>query len=467
MKNLIPRSLKHKVLLGYILGFLLMSGVIIVNWSNFEKMQSLVLSGERVSELIDTILEVRRYEKNYFLYGKEEDFMELSLYLDRLKTLISENKKDIELFSDKELPSAFEKDIRGYEAAFSRLRNKNGEVNYLEGVIRNKGRDIVKKAEALSDIKKERIGKVLLVSRNILTFSIVFLVSAGFIAGAFFYRSFARPLMLFEKHMKKIAEGEYSFIPVLSQDREMLSLSKAFNRMLVELELRQSHLIRTEKLASLGTLLFGVAHELNNPLNNISTSCQILREEIETADPEFKKELLSQIESETDRARDIVRSILDYSKTGTREVVNISNLVREAIKFIKAEVPPKVELALEIPEDITVEADPQQLKQVFLNLIKNSIEAMDGEGKVTISAKHHDPHIEIRVTDTGKGMSQEVLSKIFDPFFTTKEGRKGYGLGLFVTHNIIKEHGGTIDVQSSPGHGTTFLIRLPEREDEG
>ncbi len=464
MKTPVPQSLKQKVLLGYILGFLLMSGAIIVNWSNFEKMQSMVLSGERVSELIDTILEIRRYEKNYFLYGKEEDFMELSHYLERLETILRDNKRDIELFSDKEMSSALGKDIGEYKEALSRLRNKKGEVNYLEGMIRNKGRDIVKKAEALSDIKKEKIRKALLASRNILTVSIIFLVSAGFIAGAFFYRSFASPLMLFEKHMKKIAEGEYSFIPVVSQDREMLSLSKAFNRMLVELELRQSHLIRTEKLASLGTLLFGVAHELNNPLNNISTSCQILREEIETADPEFKKELLTQIESETDRARDIVRSILDYSKTGVREVVNISSVVREAIKFIKAEVPPKVELVIEIPEDITVEADPQQLKQVFLNLIKNSIEAMDGEGRITISAKTHHPHIEIRVSDTGKGMSQEVLSKIFDPFFTTKEGRKGYGLGLFVTHNIIKEHGGTIDVQSRPGHGTTFLIRLPERD---
>ena len=138
-------------------------------------------------------------------------------------------------------------------------------------------------------------------------------------------------------------------------------------------------------------------------------------------------------------------------------------MINDAVRFMKAEIPPKIELSMNLPEDLVVFADPQQLKQVFLNLLKNSVEAMDGEGRITISARLHDNHIEIRFSDTGKGMTQEVLSKIFDPFFTTKEGRRGYGLGLFVTHNIIREHEGTIDVQSTPGHGTTFLIRLPER----
>lgn len=104
------------------------------------------------------------------------------------------------------------------------------------------------------------------------------------------------------------------------------------------------------------------------------------------------------------------------------------------------------------------------MKQVFLNLIKNSIEAMEGEGQIQISARVHDSNVEIRFTDTGKGMPKEVLSRIFDPFFTTKGGRKGYGLGLFVTHNIIKEHGGTIDVMSTPGHGSTFLIKFPQKQ---
>lgn len=452
-------SLKEKVLAGYLIGFLLMSGVILINLNNFTDMQSIVLKGEVVSELIDTILEVRRYEKNYFLYGKEEDLGELRHYLSELERIVQENQHDIESFVNHEFMIILQKDITEYEELLSQL--EENKTSYIEGGIRNKGRDIAKGAEKLGEIKKEKIRASMSSSKNILIASIIFLATSGFIAGAALYRMFARPLMLFEQHMKKIVDGEYSFIPVLSRDREMISLSKAFNRMLAELELRQSHLIQAEKLASMGTLLFGVAHELNNPLNNISTSCQILREEIGSSDLELKKELLSQIESETDRARDIVRSILDYSKSGKKETINLNSVVREAIRFIKAEIPPKVDLVIEIPEDITIFADPQQMKQVFLNLIKNSVEAMGEGGQVSLSARIYAPYVEISFSDTGKGMSQEVLSRIFDPFFTTKEGRRGYGLGLFVTHNIIKEHGGIIDVQSEPGHGTTFVIRLP------
>ncbi len=457
-------SLKGKVLAGYLIGFLLMSGVVLINLNNFTDMQSIVLKGEVASELIDTIFEVRRYEKNYFLYSKEEDLRELRHYLSELDRLVKKNQQDIESFAKHEFIITLQKEIGEYEELLGQL--EDNKTSYLEDRIRNKGRDITKRAEKMAELKKEKIKKAITSSKNILIASIISLVISGFIASAVFYRMFARPLMLFEQHVKRIAEGEYSFLPALSQDRELISLSKAFNRMLVELELRQSHLtlIQTEKLASLGTLLFGVAHELNNPLNNISTSCQILKEEIETGDPEFKKELLLQIEQEADRARDIVRSILDYSKSGKKETINLNSAVREAIRFIKAEIPSKVELIIDIPEDIAIFADPQQIKQVFLNLIKNSIEAIDEEGQIKISAKSYKTYVEISVSDTGRGIPSQVLSRIFDPFFTTKDGGKGYGLGLFVTHNIIKEHGGTIDVRSSYGQGTTFLIKLPVKE---
>ncbi|GAB4540647.1 MAG: ATP-binding protein [Thermodesulfovibrionia bacterium] len=464
-------SIRKKVKFAYYFGITLISIIAIINILNLRTLNKKIAFSFVISELFDITLEMRRFEKNYFLYRHREDYLENLKFTEKAEDIISKNKEAIKGLSIRADVYVLESNIQEYKSLMQRHFQLSGtspyEASDLETKIRERGKDLVTQTESISMAERGYIQSLINTSQKIFITSGIFLIIVGFFIAEYLSRMVAKPLKQLENSMQKFANGEFSFIPVISRDKELMSLSKAFNTMLVELELRQRHLIQSEKLASLGTLLFGVAHELNNPLNNISTSCQILREELETADPEFKKELLSQIESETDRARDIVRSILDYSKTGTREVVNISNLVREAIKFIKAEVPPKVELALEIPEDITVKADPQQLKQVFLNLIKNSIEAMDGEGKVTISAKHHHPHIEIRVTDTGKGMSQEVLSKIFDPFFTTKEGGKGYGLGLFVTQNIIKEHGGTIDVQSSPGHGTTFLIRLPEREDEG
>jgi len=245
-----------------------------------------------------------------------------------------------------------------------------------------------------------------------------------------------------------------------------MSLSKAFNTMLVELELRQMHLVQTEKLASLGTLLFGVAHELNNPLSNISTSCQILKEEIDEADIGYKKELLSQIENETDRAKDILRSLLDYSKSGEKETINLKRTVSESIRFIGGDAPAKVEIDLNIPEGLELFADKQQLQQVFLNLIKNAMEAIEGEGKISISAKKVKDTVEIKVSDTGKGMEQEILSKIFDPFFTTKDVGMGTGLGLSVSYGIIEKLGGRIEVQSTPNNGAVFTIIIPKEYSE-
>jgi signal transduction histidine kinase len=235
--------------------------------------------------------------------------------------------------------------------------------------------------------------------------------------------------------------------------------------MLRELQWRQQHLIQREKLASLGTLLFGVVHELNNPLSNISTSCQILKEELLEADLQFKQTLLKQIEDETDRARDIVRSILDFSRAGHRQEAALAHIVAESIRLLKAELPPKVELQVEVPPDIVLFVDKQKLRQVFLNLLKNAAEAMPQGGKVLVQAERKGAQVLIRVSDTGAGMEPEVAEKVFDPFFTTKDRKKGYGLGLFVVHNIIQEHGGDISVESSPGRGTTFTISLEAKED--
>lgn len=464
--NILHRSLRQKVMLGYFTGFVLMLGVVLVNWNNLDNVKDMVLSGEKVSDLFDATLEVRRYEKNYFLYGKNEDYEELLTYVENTEKLLEGNSKELYHFSMPEVISELRKNIKEYKELLKTIRSlKQGENRGIwKERLRNKGRAIVIATGDMSKTERKIIQATLKSSGNVLIASIIFLVSTGFITGAIFYRMFVKPLRLLERQMKGIANGEFSFIPVISRDRELMSLSKAFNTMLVELELRQMHLVQTEKLASLGTLLFGVAHELNNPLSNISTSCQILKEEIDEADVGYKKELLSQIETETDRAKDILQSLLDYSKAGKKEVVNLKKTINESIRFIGGEAPAKVEIDLNISEYLELFADKQQLQQVFLNLIKNGMEAIEGEGKISISARKIRDTVEIKISDTGKGMEPEILSKIFDPFFTTKITKKGYGLGLFVVHNIISEHGGTIDVESSPGYGTTFLIKLPAKE---
>jgi signal transduction histidine kinase len=193
-------------------------------------------------------------------------------------------------------------------------KNNTGQRLALENSIREKGKEIITLAENISKVERERIQELLAKTQQILVFSIISLSLLGIAIGHVLSRMVVKPLQSLEEQMELIAEGKLKKVDIRSKDREIVSLTVAFNRMLKDLELRQKHLVEREKLASLGTLAAGVAHELNNPLSNISSSCQILIEELEEADMEFKKSLLKQIDEQTDRAKTIVRSLLDFSR---------------------------------------------------------------------------------------------------------------------------------------------------------
>jgi PAS domain S-box-containing protein len=235
------------------------------------------------------------------------------------------------------------------------------------------------------------------------------------------------------------------------------------------LKKRSEQLIQARKLASLGVLTSGVAHEINNPLNNISTSIQIVLEELEEDNIEFKRNRLLEAEKEVERARDIVRSLLEFSrvKSLSFERVQFINLVEKAISFIKGELPPEIRINMNIPEDIEVNLDPKRIKQVLMNLILNSAQAMTEGSVITIKAwegmEDDAKMLYFQVQDTGHGISKQDIDKIFDPFFTTKDVGIGTGLGLSISHSIIEQHEGRIDVESIPGEKTKFTVILPSK----
>jgi PAS domain S-box-containing protein len=237
------------------------------------------------------------------------------------------------------------------------------------------------------------------------------------------------------------------------------------------LKKRSEQLIQARKLASLGVLTSGVAHEINNPLNNISTSIQIVLEELEEDNIEFKRNRLLEAEKEVERARDIVRSLLEFSRVTSLSFkrVQFVNLVEKAISFIKGELPPEIRIHMNIPEDIEVNLDPKRIKQVLVNLILNSVQAMTEGSAITIKAwegiEDDAKMLYFHVQDTGHGISKQDIDKIFDPFFTTKDVGIGTGLGLSISHSIIEQHEGRIDVESIPGEKTKFTVVLPSKED--
>jgi signal transduction histidine kinase len=273
-----------------------------------------------------------------------------------------------------------------------------------------------------------------------------------------------RPLKTIENAITKIASGDFENMPEIKTGDEFESLVTSLNNMIDELNKRSKQLIQAQKLASLGRLTSGVAHELNNPLNNISTSIQILIEEIEEDDLEYKKELLVGAEKEVDRGKEIVRSLLEFARERTLilKQVYFKDLVNRAIKHVKSEIPDNIRLKVEVPDNIQATVGIR-IRSVIINLITNAVHAMKDGGEIIIRAYNEldKDGFSFQVTDTGEGIPQNIITKIFDPFFTTKEVGKGSGLGLSITYGIMEQHGGNISVSSEVGKGTTFTCYLP------
>ena len=360
-----PESLKQKLVLIYAIVLLLMSGIIMVNWYNLRKVENMVLSGQIISDLFDTSLEIRRFEKNFFLYNKDEDYQELSTYLNKAESLLDNNRRQFTLFASELIISELNANISEYRKVLEAVSTISSGQSRLDmrSRLRDLGRQILDSAEKISKTERAIMQATLQSARHALILSIILFGMASLISGGLFYSGLIKMLRILEGHMNKVAHGEFSPMPVEFNDRELVSLNRAFNRMLHELEERKTYMVQSEKLASMGTLLFGVAHELNNPLSNISIACQILKEEIEDDNKEFNIELLNQIDEETDRTKNIVRSLLDYSKKRERENFNLKKAVGETIRFIKGEVPTKIELNVSIPDEIMLFADKQRLQQ--------------------------------------------------------------------------------------------------------
>jgi len=239
--------------------------------------------------------------------------------------------------------------------------------------------------------------------------------------------------------------------------------------MIRELEKRQEQLVQAKKLSSIGILASGIAHQLNNPLNNVSTSIQIIVEEFEKGDPAFLRRLLDNCGQEILRAQEIVKGLLEFArqKEFALRRVRLLDVVERALRLISSQVPPGIDIQSQVPDDIYVDLDSQRIQEAILNLVMNAIQAIeDGIGQIRIEAESTSdamgrPMVEIRITDTGKGIDAQDVGRIFDPFFTTKEVGAGTGLGLSIVYGIVHQHQGSITVDSQPNEGTRFTIRLP------
>ncbi|HPR38360.1 MAG TPA: cache domain-containing protein [Spirochaetota bacterium] len=274
-----------------------------------------------------------------------------------------------------------------------------------------------------------------------------------------------------------IAEGDYSSKLRQFSEYELSHLSSAFNRMTDAIyerdcrikETAQNQIAQSEKLASLGRLASGIAHEINNPLTGILTYSSMLKEDL--ADSQYIDDLQIIID-ETMRCRKIVRGVLDFARETSleKQPLDLNKALVTAVRIIEKHITfQNVNIIKSFSPDIPhVNVDLDQMKSVFNNLLVNAADAMPEGGDLTISTSYNpaEKMVYVSFSDTGTGIPEEHLDKIFDPFFTTKEPGKGTGLGLSVIYGIIEKHNGSISVKSTPGEGTVFTIKLPAGEDE-
>ncbi|GER92749.1 hypothetical protein A45J_0474 [hot springs metagenome] len=532
-------SLKKKITISF-----LISAFIIAILATFEYINFIEIKKEiRNLELTDTIrsksLQLRRHEKNFFLYWMPKTVEEsgaIHKYLNELNAIVDNNlasdktgklsylKKRIKEYGErfnkiessvKDLIEEFEKIKDSYaryykffpliESTF--LERPHHAAEFLEKVfllpprhkiitglrelysdiqiLRKNGEDILIISKDLDKVARDNAERFIRISQIaiLIVFPLFFIVGIGtlFIISS----NVVNRLRLLINIVEETGKGDYSHIPVLSQKARFLGnlrifggesdevdiLIRKFNDMENELSQREEELnrknkelLQSRKLAAIGTLASGVAHELNNPLNNIYISAQVLMKEVGNSCSLTARETVNDILGQTLRVKRIVSDLLEFAKGKELQMreVELKELIMGAYKLMSTAADTGMInfIVHQDLEEIKIFADPEQMERVFINLFTNAIDAMSGKGDLTVKIARDKEFIRIRISDTGKGLPADTVEKIFEPFYTTKD--RGTGLGLAIVYNIIKKHGGDITVYSEEGRGTTFIITLPQ-----
>lgn len=469
MSGRIHLNLRFKMMFNlgcYILGIL---GMSLISYNDMQTTEYKIGILELAYSLNNIILEARRYEKNYLLYNEAEAFEENRRYLAQARNteeaiLATGGKLKIE-------PMLHELDgqIQAYEDTMQSLSQQadhtTAEYARIVDQLREMGKNMTERAEELVDFERGQIHSNLnLLKKQLIAWSSL-AVALGVVMPILLVFGIFGPLSVIKNATEDIALGRFNRIQVINTRDEMQQVMEAFNTMVRELERRQDQLVQSQKLSSIGTLTAGVAHQLNNPLNNISTSCQIALDELEAGDAELLKRMLKNIDQETLRARDVVKGLLEFSRVQefSLRTAQLADTVRRAVRLVQSQIPAEIALRVNISEDLVLPMDTQRMQEVFINMIINAAQSIGNKGAITITATANEQAGEavIEVRDTGKGIPREIQGRLFDPFYTTKEEGQGTGLGLSVVYGIIQKHQGHVTVESAPGEGASFFIHLP------
>ena len=469
-----PRfSLRTHMLLMFILLSSLSMALVIGSVIAINHIQKKLHFFQITEKYLFDIAQARRWEKNYFLYGTNlKDAVQSA---NNAKNILSDNLKNVTIILSPEKTATIVQHLDKYREFLQELSvlEKNGIENTekkheIETSLRKHGSEMVKVAAAL--VLKEQISMntMLKLIQRIPVYSLAVVLLLTTFLVCFFVKRLIKPLKLLVESTQKIAKGDFSPIPPMCKYRgEFTTVELAINHMIQELQLREVAMVESHKLRAIGTLTAGIAHELNNPLNNIMLTAHAILEEHNDLSEDELLEMINDLINEADRSRKIIRNLLDFAREGESASgpLDLGVLVNETIKLAQNQIKvsgTKIETQIQthLPQ---IRGDKQQLKQVFLNLILNALDAVKKDGTIKISLEQAETpgFLSVKVEDNGCGIPAYILPNIFDPFFTTKGPGKGTGLGLSVSHGIVNIHGGQISIESKEGKYSRFTVILP------
>jgi two-component system NtrC family sensor kinase len=471
-ENLPPERLSISIRTRLIIAFSLIFALcaIITVWSIFtiaqvmDKIQFLETSDNYKAE----IQEARRFEKNYLLYGTNLD--DAQMHLQKAEKILKENVETIEKIIGLSDFSTMNKHLTDYHNLLTKLGDIHDEEGkkIIESALRDHGSQMIETALNFEKKERESVNQMLVLTRRIpFVFLLLLLLCIIFVV-SFLARQLLGTLARFMLYTERIGEGDFSPIPPQRKYRDEFSqLRMAFNKMIKEIDERERIMVESHKLRAVGTLVAGVAHELNNPLNNTMLTASMFQEDFNDIKDEEKLEMIKDIINETERSQKIVRNLLDFAREGEVKLITLqlNEIVEDSIKLVANQIKlSQITLIRNFATNLApIYGGAQMLQQVFINLILNAVEILPKKGMITIStykSKEKD-YVVVEITDNGPGISEHFLPRIFDPFFTTKSIRKGTGLGLSVSKGIVNKLGGYITAENKQGNGASFKVFLP------
>lgn len=467
-------TIRKKIFLGLFFPTVCLGVLAVISYSNLLLIEERIRVLGRFNEIEQAVMETRREGKSYMFYGNEDSYKKTMTGVTIAKTMLHEASGHL-LYAGPQAMS---------DKLLSRLDDYVEAMRQVYGAVAEDPDLLLKQSEAhrISMILEELVLRLSTAVRT--NIEVISATLRAQLAGAalavavlfsllwyFISTHVLRPLRQIEDTTRQIARGEFKTI-VLRQTRdEIQDLQAAFNSMVTELEQRQEQLVQSQKLSSLGTLSAGIAHQINNPLNNISLLAQMLRGKLGNSQNASVTKVLMNMEEETERARNIVNGLLDFSRQSkfSPRRVRLRTVTNTAVRLVAAQIPAGIQIVNDVMEEAWVELDPVRMSEAILNIIINAVQAIGcgpGEVCLLLSSAPEPGRVELVIKDTGPGIAPEDLPHVFDPFFTRKAVGKGTGLGLAIGYGIIEECKGTLRVESEQGYGASFFINLPLANDD-